>query len=294
MFSWYRVSSSFSHFPLSNPEKYDIQCPKFSNFVPFTPVTRHSLLPPKENKDLRSSESKLSPNRLVCEGASGQASTFNRNSPRNRALCFLSLSLPTLNARSLAKSQAFQEISNSGLYSATINRPPGRDEPLRSSGGCKGTCQTRSRRTISTLLDPPRDITGGRGRRRGEGSLSAPLLIIRFLDMHTRACWPSSKTGQRAHLLGNRVSCEACRGSTEPMQIDSSFSFSFGCDFANFLGYLAKEKKNLSFQSVKLVNICLLIKIGIVNMKNQCDIPFDVIKLPVPFSEPLLSSRNVN
>lgn len=175
------------------------------------------------------------------------------------------------------------------MYSATINRPPGRDEPLRSSGGCKGTCQTRSRRTISTLLDPPRDITGGRGRRRGEGSLSAPLLIIRFLDMHTRACWPSSKTGQRAHLLGNRVSCEACRGSTEPMQIDSSFSFSFGCDFANFLGYLAKEKKNLSFQSVKLVNICLLIKIGIVNMKNQCDIPFDVIKLPVPFSEPLLS-----
>lgn len=78
------------------------------------------------------------------------------------------------------------------------------------------------------------------------------------------------------------------------MQIDSSFSFSFGCDFANFLGYLAKEKKNLSFQSVKLVNICLLIKIGIVNMKNQCDIPFDVIKLPVPFSESLLSSRNVN
>lgn len=95
MFSWYRVSSSFSHFPLSNPEKYNIQCPKFSNFVPFTPVTRHSLLPPKENKDLRSSESKLSPSRLVCEGASGQASTFNRNSPRNRALCSFSPSLPS-------------------------------------------------------------------------------------------------------------------------------------------------------------------------------------------------------
>lgn len=58
-------------------------------------------------------------------------------------------------------------------------------------------------------LYPPRSSTRyyrGEGRREAELSLSAPLLIIRFLDMHTRACWPSSKTGQRAHLLVRSLS----------------------------------------------------------------------------------------
>lgn len=187
MFSWYRVSSSFSHFPLSNPEKHDIQCPKFSNFVPFTPVTRHSLLPPKENKDLRSSESKLSPSRLVCEGASGQASTFNRNSPRNRALCSFSPSLPSHVECSFTR----EVVGVPGNFEQRLVL--GHDKPP--SGARRApSLLWRLQRNLpdekpAHYLYPPRSSTRYyRGERRREGERPSSLSPLRCLLFGSSTC----------------------------------------------------------------------------------------------------------
>lgn len=106
MLSWYRVSSSFSISlsPIRKSVSTSVpNSPISPFFVPFTPVARNgatflSPLPPKENKDYsRSWESKLSPSRLVCKGASGQARSIAIR--LETELCALPLSLSILGER---------------------------------------------------------------------------------------------------------------------------------------------------------------------------------------------------
>lgn len=103
MLSWYRVSSSFS---------ISLSPKSISTSVPNSPISPFFLshpshvtaprflspLPPKENKDYsRSWESKLSPSRLVCKGASGQARSIAIR--LETELCALPLSLSILGER---------------------------------------------------------------------------------------------------------------------------------------------------------------------------------------------------
>lgn len=201
---------------------------------------------------MRSSESKLSPSRLVCKGASKRASTFNRNSPRNRALCSLSLSLCLYTLKANVECSFTREVVGvPGNFEQRLvlghDKPPsGARRPARSSGS-KGTCQTRSRRAIY----PPRNITGG------PRAFSAPLLIIRLPDMHTERCWPSFETGQRAHRRPPRAT-KPHRGSTKPMQIDP-FLLLLWLRFRQLVGNMTK-KKSFRPSSQALVNIWVVVE----------------------------------
>lgn len=171
-----------------------------------------------------------------------RAGTLNRNSPESELcachvsgkLLFVPFSLPLSFSRLLSKvnvelSFAREVVGVPGnfeqrLYSATISRPPG--ETTRCSGS-KGTCQTRSQRTI---YQPRSDVIL-------PGPKLPPLRCLLFGSQRAHRVQPQLQNGKEPPTSSGtafHLRELYCCGSMEPMWIDQ-LTIPLLCDSIKFV-----------------------------------------------------------